>query len=228
MTARTPLPVSDDSSPEAPSPFCGDQDEEPNPLLAVYEQLCPGGLDEGAIEEDTRAAEQARVVEQPAGSAAEAAAEATAEEEQGEKKKKRRKKGCSRFKQKPKGKRWSAHVPVSPGSRKRAPQQRRRRKVPVPAAYKEVDCRVIPQREMRDCISSYYLAVLGAPPPEEWRGEGGTVSEIARALRLNKNQRRRVLNVIVRTHHAMLTGAEYDSMREFRAGSVVIKLDSVE
>ena len=81
---------------------------------------------------------------------------------------------------------------------------------------------------MRDCISNYYLAVLGAPPPEDWRGEGGTVSEIARALRLNTNQHRRVLNVIVRTHHALLTGAEYDSMREFRAGSVAITPGSLE
>ena len=188
MTARTPRPVSDDSSPEAPSPFCGDQDEEPNPFLAEYEQLCPGGLDQGAVEEDARAADQARVVEQPAGSAAEAAAEATAEEEQGEKKKKkRRRKGSSRFRAPRKGKMKGHYVPVSPGSRKRAPQQRRRRKVLVPAAYEEVDCRVVPEREMRDCISSYYLAVLGALPPEEWRGEGSTVGKISCALCLNKN-----------------------------------------
>ena len=67
MTARTPLPVSDDSSPEAPSPFCGDHDEEPNPLLAQYERLCPGGLNESAVEED----EQAHAAEQPAGSSVE-------------------------------------------------------------------------------------------------------------------------------------------------------------
>ena len=38
---------------------CGDQDEEPNHLVAEYDQLCPGGLDEGVIEEDdvVRAAE---------------------------------------------------------------------------------------------------------------------------------------------------------------------------
>ena len=65
MTTRTPRPVSDDSSPEALSPFCGNQDEEPNHLVAEYEQLCPGGLDEGAIEED----DVVRAAEQPAGSA---------------------------------------------------------------------------------------------------------------------------------------------------------------
>ena len=123
MTTRTLCPVSNDSSSEALLPFCGDQDEEPNPLLAEYEQLCPGGLDEGAVEEDTRAAEQAHVVEQAAGSSAETAAKAMAEEDQGEKKKKkRRRKGSSKFRAPRKGKMKGHYVPVSPGSRKRAPQ----------------------------------------------------------------------------------------------------------
>ena len=89
MTTRTPRPVSDDSSPEgAPSPFCGDQDEEPNLLLAEYELLCPGGLDEGAVKED----DEVHAAEQPAGSAVNTTAEvtvATAAEEQGNKKKKK-------------------------------------------------------------------------------------------------------------------------------------------
>ena len=66
------------------------------------------------------------------------------------------------------------------------------------------------------------------PPLEDWRGEGRTVSNIARTLRLNTNQHRRVLHIIVRTHHALLTSAEYDSMREFRAGSAAIKPGSLE
>ena len=89
MTTRTPRPVSDDSSPEALSPFCGNQDEEPNHLVAEYEQLCPGGLDEGAIEED----DVVRAAEQPAGAAVDTAVEATettAAEDQGEKKKKKK------------------------------------------------------------------------------------------------------------------------------------------
>ena len=140
MTTRTPRPVSDDSSPEAPSPFCGDQDEEPNHLVAEYKQLCLGGLDEGAIKED----DVVRAAKQSVGSAVDTAAETMVAEEQVEKKKKkRRRKGYSRFKPKPKGKCNNAYVPVSSIRRKRASQQRRRRKVPVPAAYKEVDCRVI-------------------------------------------------------------------------------------
>ena len=75
MTTGTPHPVSDDSSPEdAPSPFCGDLDEEPNLLLAEYELLCPGGLNEGAVEED----EQARAAKQPVGSTVKNASPATA------------------------------------------------------------------------------------------------------------------------------------------------------
>ena len=171
MMMGTPHPVSDKSSPEALSPFCGNQDDEPNPLLAKYKQLCPGGLNEGAVKEDASAVEQARTAKQPAGSVAEATTDAMAEEEQGKKKtKKQRWKGSSRFKPPPKGKHHgSAHVPVSDDKRKR-----RRRKV-VPAVYREVDYQVIPEREMRDCISSYYLAVMGAPPQEEWCGKGGTV-----------------------------------------------------
>ena len=42
------------------------------------------------------------------------------------------------------------------------------------------------------------------------------------------NQHRRVLNGIAKTHHALLTGAKYDSMCEFCAGSVVIKPGSPE
>ena len=56
MTTRTPRPVSDDSSPEALSPFCGNQDEKLNPVLAEYTQLCHNGLDEGVVKEDARAA----------------------------------------------------------------------------------------------------------------------------------------------------------------------------
>ena len=86
MTTRTPRPVSDDSSPEALSPFCGNQDEEPNHLVAEYEQLCPGRLDEGAIKED----DVVRAAKQHAGFTVDTAAEATsAMEEQGEKKEKK-------------------------------------------------------------------------------------------------------------------------------------------
>ena len=54
-------------------PLCGDQDKEPNHLMAEYEQLCPGGLDEGAVKEDNEVC----ATEQPAESAVDTTAEAT-------------------------------------------------------------------------------------------------------------------------------------------------------
>lgn len=74
--------------------------------------------------------------------------------------------------------------------------------------YKEIDCRVAPQREMRD-----------------WCGKGNTVSEIAQA---NTNKHRRVLTITVKTHHTLLTDVEYDSIREFCTGSIAIKPSSLE
>ena len=70
--------------------------------------------------------------------------------------------------------------------------------------------------------------MLGVPPYEKWRREGDAVNKIALALRLNINQHRRILDVIVKTHYALLTGVGYDSMREFRAGSIANKPDSPE
>ena len=121
---RTPRPVSDDSSPETPSPFWGDEDEEPNHLLAEYAQLCPGGLDEDAVEEDNevRAAEHPPAPPSICTTAEAKAATATAAtEEQGDKKKKkRRRKGYSKFSSR-KEKRKGHYVPVSPSRRKQAP-----------------------------------------------------------------------------------------------------------
>ena len=89
MTTRTSRPVSDDSSLEAPLPFCGDQDKEQDHLVTEYKQLCPGGLNEGAIEEE----DVVCAAEQPAGSSVDTTAEATettAAEKQGKKKKKKK------------------------------------------------------------------------------------------------------------------------------------------
>ena len=49
-----------------------------------------------------------------------------------------------------------------------------------------------------------------------------TVSQVASALRLNCNQHRRILNVIVRMHHTMMTSVDCNLMHEFCASSVAI------
>ena len=76
-----------------------------------------------------------------------------------------------------------------------------------------------PERKMRECISDFYLLVLDAPPPEDWKGEGGTISEIISALRLKDSQRQRVMNVIAATHRAHFRGEDYCSMRAYQAGT---------
>ena len=74
---------------------------------------------------------------------------------------------------------------VSPGSRKRKPRQPRK---PVydKLEWADFDSTKYPERKMRECISNIYLVILEAPPPEDWKGEGGTVSEIQSALLLKK------------------------------------------
>ena len=54
------------------------------------------------------------------------------------------------------------------------------------------------------------------------------MSQIVRALRLNKNQRKKVLRVIAKTHHSLTVGEARDSTRAFRAGTAFIKDGSKE
>ena len=81
---------------------------------------------------------------------------------------------------------------------------------------------------MRDCISLFYTHVLNTPSPEELGGVGGTISEIQSGLNMRRDQRQRILNVVAKTHHALLTGKEYESMREFCVGSKSIKPGRIE
>ena len=50
MMVCTPHPASADVLPKASSLLFGDQDKEPHPLLAEYEQLYLRGLDNDAVE----------------------------------------------------------------------------------------------------------------------------------------------------------------------------------
>ena len=112
----------------------------------------------------------------------------------------------------------TAPPPVSPGSRKRRPPQPRERPVVEPAVDVD-DVRNWPQERVRGGISAFFQIALGAPPPEEWDGEGGTVAQIRRAFKMNVNQRRRIKNVIPKTHNAILFGEDYDATRAPRAGT---------
>ncbi len=69
--------------------------------------------------------------------------------------------------------------------------------------------------DQRNFVSLYYFH-LGAPPPEEWNGEGGTVSKIVRALSYGKDQHRRVKEVITDYHFTILVGGKYNPQRKSR------------
>jgi phage terminase small subunit len=78
------------------------------------------------------------------------------------------------------------------------------------------------QADERHLISLYYVH-LGAPPPEEWNGVGGTVSKIVSALSYSKFQRRRVKEIIANYHFTTLVGGVYDPQRKHRSNPTAIE-----
>ena len=77
---------------------------------------------------------------------------------------------------------------------------------------------------MRNCISILYMDALNSPPSKDWGGVNGTLSGIQTNLNMRKGQHQRIINVVAKTHHALITGKEYESMRNFRMGSKSIKI----
>ncbi len=204
LTAALP----DESSTAVPSlptenVFVSDVDEAPSPIIEAYESLCPGAFDDGSeLDEEP-------IFKPPLA-------------------KKRRKKGGSNFWRR-KGARKEKYVPVSPGSRKRRGPMKRNIFNYNKTKWAHFDPSIIPQQKMREMISLFYLSVLKAPPPEDWNGEGGAISEICSALNLtNVSQRQRVRNIIADSHSALIAGVEYDSSRAYRPGTRAIEDGSVE
>ena len=87
----------------------------------------------------------------------------------------------------------------------------------------EVDINKASQADLRRLVSMFYVHVLQAPPPEDWNGKDGTVSDVIKGLRLRKGQRRTVHNVLVQTHHCLTTGKVYDGERKASRGATAIK-----
>ena len=69
--------------------------------------------------------------------------------------------------------------------------------------------------DQQNLISLYYIH-LGVPPPEEWNGEGKTMSKIVRALSYGKDQCRRVKEVIADYQFTILVGGKYNPQRKSR------------
>ncbi len=79
--------------------------------------------------------------------------------------------------------------------------------------------------DQRNLISFYYIHI-GTPPPEEWNGEGGTVSKIVRALSSGKEQHRRVKEVIANYHFTILIGGKYNPQRKSCTNATAIEVRS--
>ena len=109
------------------SPFDSKQDEAPDPVLATYDVLCPGGSERDADEDaDGKADIPVEVRAAPSPATAPAAPPVDAPPV----KKKRRKRGSGSFETK-KGKRQGSYQPISPSSRKRKARRPRKPKKPV-------------------------------------------------------------------------------------------------
>ena len=76
--------------------------------------------------------------------------------------------------------------------------------------------------DQRNLISLYSIHLV-SPPPEEWNGEGRTVSKIVRALSYGKDQCRRVKEVIADYHFTILVGGEYNPQRKSRTNTTAIE-----
>ena len=63
-------------------------------------------------------------------------------------------------------------------------------------------------KSRRRLISMYFLQSLDAPPPSEWHGQDGTISNIIRDLHLNCH-RDTVHRVLVETNLALQQGHRY-------------------
>ena len=131
------------------SPFNPEEEKLPDPILASYGRLCPGGfvrdnneLTDDAANPDVNSA--SKKISNPVGNPS-----------------KRRKKRGERFTNPGKGLRTSKHkyTPVSLGSRKKKHWQYRK---PVydKSEWTDFDATKYPERKMRECISHFYLLVF--------------------------------------------------------------------
>ncbi len=73
-------------------------------------------------------------------------------------------------------------------------------------------------------LVSLFCIKIGAPPPNEWQGRGGTISKTMNALDMSvlAGERRKVEWIITKTYHSLLCGKEYDEGRKSRKNLTVI------
>jgi hypothetical protein len=138
---------------------------------------------------------------------------------------KRRRRGKTTFRAKPKGKMQGTQTYVKKKTTNDHSRKRRKaatvaeeaaiaQKSMIDEAFTKLSGLKFSEQDQRRLISDYYLQVLHAPPPDEWRGEGGTISDVIGGLKLKESQRRTVEKVLIATHHSLLKGEEYEPSRK--------------
>jgi len=145
-------------------------------------------------------------------------------------KKKRRRPGSRqpKFKRKPKGRKKGDYT-CQPKAKPRASKVNAATTIISNSSHTDSETDVegpnLSSADQRNLISLYYIHLV-APPPEEWNGEGRTVSKIVRALSYGKDQRRRVKEVIADYHFTNLVGGEYNPQRKSRTNTTAIEDES--
>lgn len=88
---------------------------------------------------------------------------------------------------------------------------------------------VITDAMRRHAIAFHYLRVLNAPEPDEWKGKGGTISTVLKALKLHNNSYRTVERVLKKVWDALCVGMPYNDERSNKGGrTCTIKNGSFE
>ncbi len=79
------------------------------------------------------------------------------------------------------------------------------------------------EENVRKLVSLFYIKI-GALPPDEWQGRGGTMSKTMNALDMSvlADERRKVERIITKTYHSLLHGEEYDEGRKSRKNLTAI------
>jgi hypothetical protein len=93
------------------------------------------------------------------------------------------------------------------------------------------ECPTLNAKASRLAIAYYYIQVLDAPPPEEWDGHDGTVSQIQKDLKFENYFRTRIRFILSQVYHCHCIGTQYTGERNVTGDlgrKVIIKKTSVE
>ena len=75
------------------------------------------------------------------------------------------------------------------------------------------ECPTLNVQASRLAIAYYYMKVLDAPPPEEWDGHDGTVSQIQKDLKFENYFRTCIRFILSQVYHCHCIGTQYTGER---------------